>query len=99
MDGGRCVRQQLPSCLFGSRREELVELLSERAPFLVCPGGAIGVKDLCDCEFLFASALGIDYFLLRGGSSDCVLVGVRIRIRPAGVAQLVASKTPSSKSL
>jgi hypothetical protein len=53
------------------------------------------VEGLRDCEFLFASALGIDYFMLRGGSSDCVLVGVRIR--SAGVAQLVAFKTPSSK--
>jgi hypothetical protein len=51
-----------------------------------------------DCEFLFKSGLGIDYFLLRGGSSDCVLVGVSIQ--SAGVAaQLVFFKTPSSKSL
>ena len=50
-----------------------------------------------DCEFLFESALGIDYLRLRGGISDCFLVG--FRILAAGVAQLVAFKTPSSKSL
>jgi hypothetical protein len=37
-------------------------------PLFVYPVGAIDVEDLRDCEFLFASALGIDYFMLRGGS-------------------------------
>ena len=55
------------------------------------------IEDLRDCEFLFASGLGIDCFPLRGGSSDCVLVGVSIQ--SAGVAQLLDFKIPSSKSL
>jgi hypothetical protein len=44
-------------------------------------------------RFFSRRLLALSAVLLRGGSSDYVLVGVRIR--SAGVAQLVAFKTPS----
>jgi hypothetical protein len=63
--------------------------------FFVAKAPGVDVDDLRDCAFLLEAALGLVYFLLRGGSSDCVLVGVSIQ--SVGVAQLVAIKIPSSK--
>jgi hypothetical protein len=74
-----------PGDLFARRWKELLELLFERTFFVYMSCGCYSdVEGLRDSEFLFASALGIDYFLLRGGSSDCVLLDGRIR--SAGVA-------------
>jgi hypothetical protein len=64
--GWGALRQQLPSKL------PVWRAAVGTCPLFVYPVGAIGVEDLRDCELLFAWALGIGYFLLRGGSSDCV---------------------------
>jgi hypothetical protein len=83
------------SCLFGSRRKDLIKLAFERTCFFcVYPVCAFDVEGPRDCEFLFASTQR-NYFRLRGGFYDCVLVGGRIR--SAGVAQFVAFRTPSTK--
>jgi hypothetical protein len=48
-----------PSCLFGSRRKELIELAFERTSFVyVSCRCCWDVEGPRDCEFLFASALG-----------------------------------------
>jgi hypothetical protein len=40
--------------------------------------GAPQLKTARDCAFLLGAALGLVYFLLRGGLSGCVLAGIMV---------------------